>query len=974
MGRLVGLSNTGPSPSPIRTHPSPPSSTNLFSPLGSLDGLDRGDFCEAAYEVFFTACRSTPGFGGRTAISYYSDGDATGPGTVKAPGVGMAVTSRVKRALGLKMMRRSPSSRRASSCGSNPLSPGGSGSSPRSSPRLGPRLRRPMTSAEIMRQQMRVTEESDNRLRKTLMRTLVGQLLRHLKPSEFSDPHEYHLWQRRQLKILEAGLLLYPSTSLDPSDTFAPNLRAIIQASELHPIDTSKNSPTMRSLCTCVVSLACRSSPTDGYPHWADGYPLNMHLYTGLLSAIFDLKDETLVLDEVDELFELMKKTWSTLGVTRPLHNLCLMWVFFEQYVGTGQVEPDLLGASFNMLTEVANDAKRADRDPVYLRMLAGVMGSLTRWCERRLFSYHDNFGRGTLGVMESILPLLFSAAKILEEDVPSYVLQRDARDESAGNRVDYYVRSSLRNAFAKMLEDQNVNGTKYTEAHEVSELLIKLAKKTEELALKEKDIFSPVLKKWHPVAAGVAAVTLHTCFGTLLKQYLTEKSTSLNETILVLQRAGKLEKFLVQLVVEDSVDCEDGGKTIVREMVPYEVDSFILRLLKQWVQERLQKGKEYVLRAKQTETWNPKSKSEPYANSAVELAGFAKEAVDDFFEIPVNLSENLFFDFVQGVENLFQDYIAFVSSCGTKQSYLPTLPSLCRCSRDSKLSKLFRTACSVGVSNPIIEQASSLSNNNNNPRPSTSRGTQRLYIRLNTIHYLTSQLNSLAKALSLSPKAPPTPARFELSLLSLQDASRHVAEVSAYRLVFLDSNSVFYGGLYAGHVARARVRPALRLLKQNLTLLCAIVAERVQPLALKEVMRASFEAFLLVLLAGGSSRVFGRADHAAIEEDLESLKRMFCTCGEGLLVEDMVDKESETVEDVVGMMGQASEQLIEELMSRMGVGGGSGVPLPPTTGKWGRSDPNTILRVLCYRDDPTANLFLKKVFRLARRPRIRMI
>lgn len=152
------------------------------------------------------------------------------------------------------------------------------------------------------------------------------------------------------------------------------------------------------------------------------------------------------------------------------------------------------------------------------------------------------------------------------------------------------------------MLEEQDINGTKSPEAPEASEMLIKLAKKTEELAVKEKDIFSPVLKKWHPIAAGVAAVTLHTCYGTLLKQYLTGKSSLLNETVLVLQRAGKLEKALVQRVVEDSVECEDGGKAIVREMIPYEVDSIIQRQLKQWIQERLQKGKEHVLRAKQTE------------------------------------------------------------------------------------------------------------------------------------------------------------------------------------------------------------------------------------------------------------------------------------------------------------------------------------------------------------------------------------
>lgn len=152
------------------------------------------------------------------------------------------------------------------------------------------------------------------------------------------------------------------------------------------------------------------------------------------------------------------------------------------------------------------------------------------------------------------------------------------------------------------MLEDQNINLTTSMETQQVVEVLLKLARETEELASKEKDIFSPLLKKWHPIAAGVAAVTLHTCYGTLLKQYLTSASTVMNDTISVLQRAGKLENVLVQMVVEDSAECEDGGKAIVREMVPYEVDTLILNLLKQWIQDRLKKGKENLHRANETE------------------------------------------------------------------------------------------------------------------------------------------------------------------------------------------------------------------------------------------------------------------------------------------------------------------------------------------------------------------------------------
>lgn len=136
----------------------------------------------------------------------------------------------------------------------------------------------------------------------------------------------------------------------------------------------------------------------------------------------------------------------------------------------------------------------------------------------------------------------------------------------------------------------------------EASEALLQLAKETEELALKERESFSPILKKWHPTAAAVAAVTLHSCYGAVLKQYLGGVSMLTTETVGVLQTAGRLEKHLVQMVVEDSAECDDGGKAIVREMVPYEVESIILQLLQKWIHERLKKGKEFLLRAKETE------------------------------------------------------------------------------------------------------------------------------------------------------------------------------------------------------------------------------------------------------------------------------------------------------------------------------------------------------------------------------------
>lgn len=128
------------------------------------------------------SCRSSPGFGSRNAMTYpfstMGEGDngrREGPGSpgAKAGGTMMVVNSRIKKALGLKS-RRSSMMRLMNQTGatsnSGMASPGRGVASPG-------RVKRPMTSSEIMRQQMRVTELSDNRLRKTLMRTLVGQVL-----------------------------------------------------------------------------------------------------------------------------------------------------------------------------------------------------------------------------------------------------------------------------------------------------------------------------------------------------------------------------------------------------------------------------------------------------------------------------------------------------------------------------------------------------------------------------------------------------------------------------------------------------------------------------------------------------------------------------------------------------------------------------------------------------------------------------
>lgn len=64
-------------------------------------------------------------------------------------------------------------------------------------------------------------------------------------------------------------------------------------------------------------------------------------------------------------------------------------------------------------------------------------------------------------------------------------------------------------------------------------------------------------------------------------------------------------------------------------------------------------------------QSWNPKSKSEPYAQSAVDLMKLVKVTVDEFFDIPVSARRELVQDLADGLETLFLDYTSFVSSCG---------------------------------------------------------------------------------------------------------------------------------------------------------------------------------------------------------------------------------------------------------------------------------------------------------------------
>ncbi|KAL1552404.1 protein unc-13 [Salvia divinorum] len=951
-------------------------STALPFPFGDLTPtLSDADLRATAYEIFVSANRASSS---RPLTYIPSNGHGNSPNNNSPSGgsnanlqrsLTSAAASKLKKALGM----RSTSSKRSSDSGNS-----GSGG----------KVKKPVTVGELMRVQMRISEAADSRIRRGLLRISAGQvgrrnesmilpleLLQQFKASDFTDQDEYEAWQKRNLRLLEAGLLLHPHLPLERGNTAAQRLRQIIQAALDRPIETGRNNESMQVLRTTVMALANRMS--DGAPlessHWADGFPLNLRLYDMLLEACFDLNEETSFVEEVDELMELIKKTWGVLGLNQMLHNLCFTWVLFNRYVATGQVENDLLCAADSQLVDVSKDAKMT-KDPAYAKILSSVLTAMLGWAEKRLLAYHETFDSGNISSMKSIVSIGVVAAKILVEDISNeYRRRRKNEVDVALSRIDTYIRSSLRTAFAQLME--KADSSRRASRNQLNSLpvLAILAKDVGELAVKEKETFSPILKIWHPFAAGVAVATLHVCYGNELKQFISGITELTPDAVQILRAADKLEKDLVQIAVEDSVDSDDGGKAIIREMPPYEAEGVIANLVKAWIKTRLDRLKEWVDRNLQQEDWNPRANQEGFAPSAVEVLRIVDETLETFFELPIPIHPAILPDLVAGLDKCLQYYATKAKSgCGSRNVYIPTMPALTRCTIGSSFNwKKKEKSATLQKRNPQVATVNG----------DSSTGVPQLCVRINSLHRIRSELEVVEKKIITLLRNSDSAhvedfsnglgKKFELTPPTCIEAVQQLSEGLAYKVVFHDLSHVLWDSLYVGDVSSSRIEPFLHELERNLTIVADTVNERVRTRIIADVMRASFDGFLLVLLAGGPSRAFSKQDSAVIEDDFKALTDLFSADGVGL-PDDIIDKFSATVRNILPLLRTDTDSLIDRFkrmtLEAYGSSAKARLPLPATSGQWSPTEPNTLLRVLCYRNDEAATRFLKKTYNLPKK------
>lgn len=301
-------------------------------------------------------------------------------------------------------------------------------------------------------------------------------------------------------------------------------------------------------------------------------------------------------------------------------------------------------------------------------------------------------------------------------------------------------------------------------------------------------------------------------------------------------------------------------------------------------------------------------------------------------------------------------------------------MPALTRCSIGSKFQGFGKKK--EKSPNPQKKNPQVATMNGDN-----SFGILQLCVRINTLHQMRSELDLLEKRIitllrnsesaHVEDFSNGLAKRFELTPAACVEAIRQLSEAVAYKVIFHDLSHVLWDGLYVGETSSSRIEPFLEEVERNLLIISNSVHERIRTRIITDIMRATFDGFLLVLLAGGPSRAFSRQDSQIIEDDFKSLKDVFWANGDGLPSE-LIDKYSATVRAVIPLFRTDTDSLIERFrrvtLESYGSTGRSKLPLPPTSGQWNPTEPNTLLRVLCYRNDEAASKFLKKTYNLPKK------
>ncbi|XP_050386660.1 protein unc-13 homolog [Argentina anserina] len=842
---------------------------------------------------------------------------------------------------------------------------------------------------EAMRVQMEISEAMDIRTRQGLLNALAGkvgkrmdallvplELLCCISRSEFSDKKAYIRWQKRQLNILEEGLLNHTAVGFGESGRKGSELRILlakIEESESLPPSTGELQRTecLRSLREVTASLSerpARGDLTGEVCHWADGYHLNVRLYEKLLVSVFDMLDEGKLTQEVEEILELLKSTWRVLGITETIHYTCYAWVLFRQHVITS--EQGILQHAIEQLKKIPLKEQRGPQERLHLKslhsrvegkqgyqdltFLQSFLSPIQKWADKQLGDYHQHFTEVSI-TMENIVTVAMITRRLLLEEPEAAAMQSTAATDR--DQIESYISSSIKNAFTRILQSLENSDTKH-EHH-----LALLAEETKKLLKKDTTLFMPILSQRHPQATAVSSSLLHRLYGIKLKPFLGGAEHLTEDVVSVFPAADNLEQYMMELILSSCG--EETADIYSRKIVPYQIESISGTLVMRWVNSQLARILGWVERAIQQERWDPISPQQRHGSSIVEVFRIVEETVDQFFELKVPMRSSELSGLFRGVDNAFQVYANHViDKLATKEDLIPPVPILTRYRKEAGIKAFVKKE----LFDPRLPDE----------RRSTEiniRTTPTLCVQLNTLYYAINELNKLEdsiwerwtrkkprrsftnKSIDEKSKSSTQKETFDGSRQDINAAIDRICEFTGTKIIFWDLREPFINNLYKPNVSLSRFEAVIEPLDTELGQLCDIIVEPLRDRIVTSLLQATLDGLVRVLLDGGPSRVFSLGDGKLLEEDLEILKEFFISGGDGL-PRGVVENQVSRVRLVVKLHSCETRELIEDLRSS------SGLEMQGGRSKLG-ADSKTLLRILCHRGDSDASQFVKKQYKI---------
>ncbi|KAI3681063.1 hypothetical protein L6452_35845 [Arctium lappa] len=834
---------------------------------------------------------------------------------------------------------------------------------------------------ETMRIQMEISEAMDIRTRQGLLNAMNGkvgkrmdalliplELLSCVSRTEFSDKKAYIRWQKRQLNMLEEGLVNHPVVGFGESGRKASEMRILLarieESESFAPsVGELQRIECLRSLREIAIPLAerpARGDLTGEVCHWADGYHLNVRLYEKLLLSIFDVLDEGKLTEEIEEILELLKSTWRILGITETIHHTCYTWVLFRQFVMTR--EHALLRHAIEQLNKVPLKEERGPQERMHLKslfckveneegsqeltFLQSFLLPIQKWADKQLADYHLHFSEA-LAMMENVVSISMSARRLLLEEHVSAMQHAPVTDR---DKIESYVSSSIKSAFVRTLQDVETMSNA-TDEHP----LALLGEETKKLLKKDATIFMPVLSQWHPQAVVVSASLLHKLYGSKLKPFLTSVEQLTEDVVLVFPAADSFEQYVMDLITSS---CGEGEADVsMKKLALYKIETISGTLVLRWVNSQLSRIMGWVERAIQQERWEPVSMQQRHGSSIVEVYRIVEETIDQFFALKIPMRSGEMNSLFRGIDNAFQVYAKHVvDNLASKEDIIPPVPILTRYRRESGIKAFVKKE----LTDPRLPDM-------RKSRDINVLTTPTLCVQLNTLYYGISHLNKLedsiwerwtrkmkhGKSNKRSTDENLKKESFDGSRKDINAAIDRICEFTGTKIIFWDLREPFIENLYRSNVSESRLETLIEPLDVELNQLCDIIVEPLRDRIVTSLLQASLDGLLRVLLDGGPSRLFISSDVRYLEEDLEVLKEFFISGGDGL-PRGVVENQVARVRQVIKLQGYETRELIDDLKSASAT----------DRSKLG-ADTKTLLRILCHRSDSEASQFLKKQYKI---------